>query len=232
MTIEAWKKCPVCGKTENQVRAGYNRSGSQRCKCKECGKYYTINPKQHTYPEETRKLALKMYYGGISGRSVGKILHMNKSNVMNWIKKARCKENLAPKQTPKIVEMDELYWFLKYKPRTETRENIYLITLVSRNPRQILGYTVSPDKSAETLQKVVDMAPYSETYCTDGYNGYLDTIFPGKHIFNPHNKNDTFTVEGVNADLRHYPYAGASEQVFSEKVGESSGSPHGFCYRV
>ncbi len=26
MTIEAWKKCPVCGKTENQVRAGYNRS--------------------------------------------------------------------------------------------------------------------------------------------------------------------------------------------------------------
>ena len=204
MTIEAWKKCPVCGKTENQVRAGYNRSGSQRCKCKECGKYYTINPKQHTYPEETRKLALKMYYGGISGRSVGKILHMNKSNVMNWIKKARCKENSAPKQTPKIVEMDELYWFLKYKPRTETRENIYLITLVSRNPRQILGYTVSPDKSAETLQKVVDMAPYSETYCTDGYNGYLDTIFPGKHIFNPHNKNDTFTVEGVNADLRHY----------------------------
>ena len=58
MTVEAWKKCPVCGKTENQVRAGYNESGSQRCKCKECGKYYTINPKQHTYPEETRKLAL------------------------------------------------------------------------------------------------------------------------------------------------------------------------------
>ena len=123
MTVEAWKKCPVCGKTENQVRAGYNGSGSQRCKCKECGKYYTINPKQHTYPEETRKLALKMYYGGISGRSVGKILHMNKSNVMNWIKKASCKENSAPKQTLKIVEMDELYWFLKYKPRTKTRGN-------------------------------------------------------------------------------------------------------------
>ena len=67
------------------------------------------------------------------------------------------------------------------------RENIYLITLVSRNPRQILGHTVSRDKSAKTLQKVVDMAPYSEIYCTDGYNGYLDTVFPGKHIFNPHN---------------------------------------------
>lgn len=67
------------------------------------------------------------------------------------------------------------------------RENIYLITLVSRNPQQILGHTVSRDKSAKTLQKVVDMAPYSEIYCADGYNGYLDTVFPGKHIFNPHN---------------------------------------------
>jgi len=32
----------------------------------------------------------------------------------------------------------------------------------------------------------------------------LDVIFPGKHIYNTHNKNETFTVEGVNADLRHY----------------------------
>lgn len=65
-TEEAWKRCPKCGKIENQVKAGYNGSGSQRCKCKECGIYYTIDPKQHTYPEETRQLAIKMYYGGIS----------------------------------------------------------------------------------------------------------------------------------------------------------------------
>ena len=76
-----------CGKTKNQIKAGYNASGSQRCKCKECSIYYTIDPKRHEYPEETRQLAIKMYYGGISGRGVGKILKMNKSNVMNWIKK-------------------------------------------------------------------------------------------------------------------------------------------------
>jgi len=27
---------------------------------------------------------------------------------------------------------------------------------------------------------------------------------PGKHIHSVANKNDTFTVEGINADLRHY----------------------------
>ena len=63
-TEEAWKKCPKCGRIENQIKAGYNGSGSQRCKCKECGIYYTVDPKQHAYPEETRKLAIKMYYGG------------------------------------------------------------------------------------------------------------------------------------------------------------------------
>ena len=81
------KKCPKCGKTENQVKAGYNASGTQRCKCKECGIRYTIHPKQREYPKEIRKLAIKMYYGGISARGVGKILGMNKSNVTNWIKK-------------------------------------------------------------------------------------------------------------------------------------------------
>lgn len=71
MTEAAWKKCPKCGKAANQIKAGYNGSGSQRCRCKERGIYYTINPKRHEYPEGTREMAIKMYYGGVSGRVVG-----------------------------------------------------------------------------------------------------------------------------------------------------------------
>lgn len=44
-----------------------------------------------SFKTDSRKLAIKMYYGGVSGRGVGKILQMNKSNVMNWIKKERQK---------------------------------------------------------------------------------------------------------------------------------------------
>ena len=95
------------------------------------------------------------------------------------------------------MEMDELYWFLEYKPRTETRENIYIMTMVSREPRQIIGHVVSRDMTSRTIQKMVDAAPDAERYCTDGYSGYLDVVFPGKYIFNIQNKNDTFTVEGV-----------------------------------
>ena len=102
------------------------------------------------------------------------------------------------------MELDELYWFIGEKPHTETRENTYIMTMVSRLPRQIVGFDVASDKSPERIQAIVDNAPWAENYCTDGWTGYVDVAYPGKYIRNVHNKNDTFTVEGVNADLRHY----------------------------
>ena len=86
-TLDPNRRCPKCGKAENQINKGYNPSGTQRCRCKDCGVVYTLNPKQIEYSEETKKLALKMYYSGVSGRGVGKVLGMSKANVYNWIKK-------------------------------------------------------------------------------------------------------------------------------------------------
>ena len=103
-----------------------------------------------------------------------------------------------------ILEMDELYWFVLRKPRTETRENVYLTTLVSRSPRQIVGFDVAFDKTPKRIQNIVDSAPCAKAYATDGFLGYIDIVYPGKHIRNVNDKKDTFTVEGINADLRHY----------------------------
>lgn len=75
---------------------------------------------------------------------------MNQSNVMHWIKKAHQAENpeTIPTIRVKTVEMDGLYWFLECRPRTETRENIYIMTMVSREPRQIIGHVVTRDKTS------------------------------------------------------------------------------------
>ena len=78
------------------------------------------------------------------------------------------------------------------------------MTMVSREPRQIVSFTVTGEKSSARIQEMVDAAPDAKNYCTDGYTGYLDVVYPGSHIYNVRNKNDTFTVEGINADLRHY----------------------------
>ena len=117
------------------------------------------------------------------------------------------------------LELDELYWFIEKKSNTETRENVYLITMVSRQPRQIVGFDVALDKSSKRIQQIVDTAPEAKFYCTDGYNGYIDVVYPGQHIRNIHDKSNTFTVEGVNADLRHYiPILARRSRCFPRKL--------------
>jgi len=88
-TIEENKKCPECGNVENQRKNGKNRSGTQRIVCGHCKKSYTLEAKRHAYSEETRELALKIFYAGASGRGVGKVLGMSKANVYNWLKKTK-----------------------------------------------------------------------------------------------------------------------------------------------
>ncbi len=119
---------------------------------------------------------------------------------------------------------------MKYKFRTQTRENLYTMTMVSRKPRQIVGYVVSRSKSSRTIQRMANDAPEAEYYCTDGYFGYLDVVFPGKHIYNIRNKNDTFTVEGINADLRHYiPTLTRRSRCFPRKLDSLQGSLQSLC---
>lgn len=47
---------------------------------------------QPLYPDEVKEQAIKAYYSGLSARQVGRLFHMNKANVLNWIKKAEGKQ--------------------------------------------------------------------------------------------------------------------------------------------
>ncbi len=75
--------------------------------------------------------------------------------------------------------------------------------MLSRQPRRIVGLSAAFDKSPSRVQQIVDNAPAASWYCTDGWSGYTDVVYPGHHQRNVHDNSDTFTVEGVNADLRH-----------------------------
>jgi len=83
--------CPKCGATDNIVGYGFNRSGTQRCKCNACKNIFTKDPKRHEYPEEVKEQAIKVFYSGVSGRGVGKIFGMGRENVFRWIKKKTTK---------------------------------------------------------------------------------------------------------------------------------------------
>jgi IS1 family transposase len=76
--------------------------------------------------------------------------------------------------------------------------------MISRLPRQIVGFNVDKTKTAEQIQMIADSVPVAEGYATDGNPTYFDVDFQGKHIRNTRDKNDTHNVESINADIRHY----------------------------
>ena len=101
-------------------------------------------------------------------------------------------------------ELDEIFWFTRQRRYSENGVNTYVMTMISREPRQIVGFAVDISKSADIIQKIVDSVPPAKTYFTDGYYGYAGVDFCGQLKQNYLNKNDTCTIESTNADLRHY----------------------------
>ena len=197
------RKCPCYGETSKQMKMGFTRYGTQRYVCGHCKKTYTPDAKQHEYPEEIRRQAKKMYYSGVSANQVGKIFNMNKGNVLYWIKKQE-KVWISQGTEYNVFELDEVYWYIKKKARSETRANTYIMTMISRKPRQIVAFAVDNGVKAGRIQKMADSVGYAKEYCTDGCSVYRDVIFGGKHKQNTENKSDTHNIESSNADLRHY----------------------------
>jgi IS1 family transposase len=66
-----------------------------------------------------------------------------------------------------------------------------------------VGHQVSASKDVETIQEIADTAPKAAIYHSDGYSAYAQTLYYGNH-FAHCDKSETYTVEGVNSDLRHY----------------------------
>ncbi|MCL2519934.1 MAG: hypothetical protein FWE37_02875 [Spirochaetaceae bacterium] len=77
--------------------------------------------------------------------------------------------------------------------------------MVSREPRQILGFEVGTSVNVGQIQKIVDSTYNASNYYTDGCPVYQAVdFFKGKLIQNINDKSDTYIIEGTNADIRHY----------------------------
>ena len=102
-------------------------------------------------------------------------------------------------------ELDELFLFIGKKEVTKTRENAYIITMISRKPRQIVRYYAGNTREQNAMQCMIDSMGKAETYNTDGYTGYIFLDYHGgHHNRNINDKKDTHIVESINADLRCY----------------------------
>ncbi len=109
-------KCPKCG-NQHYVKAGFNHN-SQRYKCKNC-KYQFTQTKDKNATK--RAFALYLYVVGLSMNAIGRMLKVEPSTILYWVKNfaLRTCEKPAP-QGEVIIELDEMWHFLRSKTKAKS----------------------------------------------------------------------------------------------------------------
>ena len=81
---------------------------------------------------------------------------------------------------------------------------------VARESRLIVGAQVMEERTWDNMQSHADELPFANRYCSDELSVYSELLWPpnpcGGHsaYVISYGKEQTYTIEGVNADLRTY----------------------------
>src|SRR5262245_23871166 len=92
-----------------------------------------------------------------------------------------------------------------------TKNEAYVVTQVHRQTRCFMSWLVVTERTTQSMQPIVDDAPkvarcgaIAFQYCSDGLTTYEALNYhAGLHLV-AQGKSQTYSVEGRNADLRHY----------------------------
>ena len=85
----------------------------------------------------------------------------------------------------------------------QEKNEIYLLTIVDRDTHCVLSWDVVLERTSEALQACLERAPQAQQYFSDAFPVY-DTLYYGAPYEMRTDKQETYSVEAVNADLRHY----------------------------
>jgi insertion element IS1 protein InsB len=78
------------------------------------------------------------------------------------------------------------------------------VTDVDRDTRCIVSWDGVWERTTLTLQAMLDRAPFARHYYSDAFVTYGTLVYaPGQHTALT-DKSQTYSVEGDNAELRHY----------------------------
>ena len=116
-------KCKFC-MVSKVVKDGFVR-GSQRFKCRSCGKNFIEGDKREneSYSREVRNMVIRMYLNNCGIRRIAHILKLPLSTTFGWIRKAgKMVDEIVDEMVKNkneefkkidILEMDELFTYVK-----------------------------------------------------------------------------------------------------------------------
>ena len=105
--------CRKCGSPKS-VKNG--KRGNDQCyKCKECGFQYTREDSKGRSETERNK-AIALYLLGLSMRVIAKLFQVNVTTILYWVRNFAINNYTKPiPQGPVVVELDEMWHFIKSK---------------------------------------------------------------------------------------------------------------------
>lgn len=86
----------------------------------------------------------------------------------------------------------------------DEKKELYVVTLLDRVTHCYVGWAVLEHRTEAGLQALVDAAPQATAYYSDGFATYANLVYGAASDTAILDKSQTYTVEGGNADLRHY----------------------------
>ena len=101
---------------------------------------------------------------------------------------------------------------------------------MDRTTHCVLSWDVVSQRTPEALQACLERAPQAKQYYSDAFPAY-DTLYYGAPYELRTDKLETYSVEAVNADLRHYlKRLARSSRCFSRKMKSLADNMRLFVY--
>ena len=186
-------KCKFCkGKC---VKYGVQKDGTQRYKCKKCGKTQQGDYKYKAYDTDIDNQIVLLTKEGVSIRGLGRCLGVSVSTVLVRIKKIADGVEIPRIKPHREYEVDEMWTFLgnKHKP-------LWIGYALDRKSKEVVAFNVG-GRSIEmlsTIFKTVNSSAPSKVY-TDYLVHYLSLVPCEVHV---RGKRGTTHIERHNLNLR------------------------------
>ena len=197
--------CPSCEGT-NVIKNGLTRHKKQNHKCKDCGRQFTLNPKQKLISTLVREQIQRALLERLSYRAICRVFDVSLSWLL-WYASTLSEyadEHLsfeAPEGLNKddlVFELDELW---TYSGKKEEPQWVWIV--LERKTRQVVCFHVG-DRSKESAKKVWDKLQAQGVlglYYTDMLASYGCALPEDKHTANK-TKKETNHIERLNGTLR------------------------------
>ena len=195
--------CTRCGSSQFSKNGSYN--GVQRYKCKSCMRYFSDKPRKFTYQQKAK--AIQMYLNNVGIGKIAKFINCSAASVVDWIKvlgkqisdQLQNNANKAASQMPAIIEMDEMYTFVKKQQRAV----IWLA--YCRGAGRVVSYLIEEGKEAaiQLYKQVKSILANISCIYTDANSCYGSAFAEHQVKESPiTTKAETHLIESANSRIR------------------------------